>query len=227
MQYHPHTLSSGLCKKNNTLYIAKNELSFLKGVPGYGTFDLEAKRVLTLEGQTNRSIWSLPTIFKSIDISYHKKENWVNGHFESVGRGQEFVFQESDIVQDWVKYLILGNSEGLFEKFECETKYVSDIFNEKPKQWGLNGDPYLWEELKQSLSDIVLPYSEFKFENKIVREFHKKVGSSLFSSKPVFVERYSNGGESSGYIDVETWRNKLIPKLINNLKKANEKGNNK
>ena len=40
------------------------------------------------------------------------------------------------------------------EDIKATSVFVSAIFEEKPKQWGFRGDPYLWEELKKEFSEI-------------------------------------------------------------------------
>lgn len=73
-----------------------------------------------------------------------------------MARVQEFVIQECDIVQDWAKYLISDNETVYrFNSNDPKVKYVSSVFEKLPEQWGLRGNPYRWEELKQSFPDVV------------------------------------------------------------------------
>ena len=90
---------------NNTIYLGSDELTFLKGVPGYGCFRYDPKLVLTKPGET-RTHWDLPQEFKNVKITYHTDRSWRNGYFQSAHRGQEFIFDEASVVEDWGKDII-------------------------------------------------------------------------------------------------------------------------
>ena len=51
------------------------------------------------------------------------------------------------------------------------TKSVSTIFDPEPLQWGLRGDPFLWEYLKEQYQDMPLPYSAKTLREDILRMF--------------------------------------------------------
>lgn len=110
MEYHPHASRSRLCRNKNTLYIAKEKLSFMEGLPGYGAFKYEKHRVLTKEGEQNQSYWDLPRQFRELDISCHKRSDWTDKYFKSNARGQEFVFQEDDAVFRWAKTVLIDEN---------------------------------------------------------------------------------------------------------------------
>lgn len=104
MQYHPHVRSEKRRKnQTNTLYVARDRLSFNQNLPGAAFFNFDMKLVLTKDG-FSRSKWDLdPKIFQSAIISYHRDKAWRNGYFQSVGRGQEFVIKDNYEVENWVK----------------------------------------------------------------------------------------------------------------------------
>lgn len=108
MLYHSHANESKIGKKRNTIYIAKEKLSFAKQNKGYGIFTYNDSLVLTKTGET-RSKWSLPIFLKSKSISYHSDKSWRENYFQSAGRGQEFVIEESTDVEKWAQQLILRN----------------------------------------------------------------------------------------------------------------------
>lgn len=108
MLYHPHITNKRNGEKQNTLYIAKERLSFLPNYKGYGVFDYNDSLVLTKEDES-RSKWKLPELFKSKKISYHTSNSWKNEYFQSADRGQEFVIEESADVEKWAKELIIKN----------------------------------------------------------------------------------------------------------------------
>jgi hypothetical protein len=109
VKYHPHFHPERRKKTNNTIYIARETLSWNKKLPGAGIFSYSKDLVLTKEGYS-KSIWKLPEFFKEVKISYHSKNAWrEDGTFKSIGRGQEFVVEENDKVEKWVKNLIENN----------------------------------------------------------------------------------------------------------------------
>jgi hypothetical protein len=91
---------------------------------------------------------------------------------------------------------------------------VSDLFKPEPAQWGLRGDPYLWEEMASVLSDVPLPPTEAQLSALLEETFSRLVGSSLdTSASSVFVERYSRGGMSSGHVSLGFWQETGFPLL--------------
>ena len=107
MNYHPHALS---CRRvgNNTIYVARECLSWNSSLPGAGTFNYSDNLVLTKDGYS-RSKWQLPELFRNIEITYHSEKSWKKGYYQSVGRGQEFVIQENQEIEGWLKRLISSN----------------------------------------------------------------------------------------------------------------------
>jgi len=106
---HPHTnrekyvrLTGG---ENNTIYIASDELTFLKGFSGYGSFKFHPDLVLTKVGE-RKSRWDLPPEFKGLKITYHTDESWKNDYFQSAAKGQEFIFEEIGVVERWSQNII-------------------------------------------------------------------------------------------------------------------------
>ena len=74
-----------------------------------GTFDFSDDLVLTAEG-CSHSRWKLIDVLrnKEIRLSYHDKEKCImDNYFQSAARGQEFVFEENDVVTRWAREIIL------------------------------------------------------------------------------------------------------------------------
>ena len=105
---HPHLHETRTNKATNTLYLASKQLSFSPQLSGCGTFQFSPELVLSQEGMT-KSKWALPDFFKNVDISYHSKDSWKEGYFQSVGRGQEFVLDATDEIENWVHGIINRN----------------------------------------------------------------------------------------------------------------------
>lgn len=108
---HPHYFYRN--RENNTAYIAREFLSFTPSKPGYGVFSFNEKLVLTAPNN-KRSIWKLPQFFHpqfGTLMSYHEdKTKWAmhNDHciLQSAGRGQEFVIEGNEQVEQWAKDII-------------------------------------------------------------------------------------------------------------------------
>lgn len=91
---------------------------------------------------------------------------------------------------------------------------VSDLFTPEPKQWGLRGDPYLWREMAASLADVETPISFEDLDWRITSKFRELTGTTRATTKsPIFIERYDQGGISSGMISPEFWDSTGLPEL--------------
>lgn len=214
MEYHPHALESRLCRNKNTLYIAKEKLTFMEGLSGYGTFKYADHRVLTKVGEQNRSFWNLPKELRKIDISCHKKSDWTDEYFKSNARGQEFVLQEDDVVLNWTNTIFVDENVVARYREENEKRVIENIFEPTPEQWGLRGDPYLWESLRNYFEQEGLPEDIDEFEIELIKLFKLKTGKSVFDMYSVFVDEYAHGGMSSGHIAIDKWRDSFIPLLM-------------
>lgn len=105
MRYHPHTDNNRLTEKNNTVYVAKERLTFDSSKRGGGIFSFAEKLVLTKDGKS-KSKWDLDSIFRDADISYHSQKNWKEDHFQSTHRGQEFVIEGNQEAEEYIIDLV-------------------------------------------------------------------------------------------------------------------------
>ncbi len=96
---------------------------------------------------------------------------------------------------------------------------LSVIFENKPEQWGLRGDPYLWDEMKEAFVGKNLDVSTRDLANEICEYYEKVVGEPLKYGAMVFVERFAHGGMSSGHVSGKFWICRGIPLLIENFNK--------
>ena len=111
--WHPHSDDSHIYDKkgsisNNTIYIAAKKLvidGIDTGLPGSGLFKFSENRVLTAEGKSC-SKWKLNDVLENVNLSYHDKKCIKDGYFQSMRRGQEFVFNEDPRVIEWAKSII-------------------------------------------------------------------------------------------------------------------------
>jgi hypothetical protein len=105
MAYHPHTNEKRRNNKTNTIYIARDNLTWNESLPGAGRFMFNDKLVLTKEG-FSRSKWNLPDFFRDAEISFHNEDSWKDGYFQSAAIGQEFVIKDSEKIEAWAKNMI-------------------------------------------------------------------------------------------------------------------------
>ncbi|MBQ8198996.1 MAG: hypothetical protein IJZ76_06185 [Lachnospiraceae bacterium] len=104
------------------------------------------------------------------------------------------------------------------EDIKATSIFVSAIFEEEPKQWGLRGDPYLWEDLKKEFSTVPITISLEDFVKEFKEVFEKYTGNPLTSDCHIFLSEYANSGMSSGQICGEFWMDKALPLLVERLK---------
>lgn len=104
MSYHPHIVQPRK-NINNTIYVAKEFLSWDSALPGAGTFLFNDSLVLTKSG-CSRSKWQLPEYFRNAVISHHDQNSWKDSYFQSSPIGQEFVINDNWQVEEWAKQLI-------------------------------------------------------------------------------------------------------------------------
>lgn len=95
-----------------------------------------------------------------------------------------------------------------------ETRFLSEMFDIQPPNWGLRGDPYLWQDMKLAFADIPFPYSSPKLVADIHRIFQEKTGTELSNTVRPYVEAYAHGGASSGMVSGRFWLSTAIPLLI-------------
>jgi hypothetical protein len=95
-------------------------------------------------------------------------------------------------------------------------KQVADLFDPEPGQWGLRGDPYVWQALRDHLGESYLPPSLGEVEAMLYTAFDRLVAVDLATetSTSVYREQFAHGGMSSGQVHLETWRAVLLPLLI-------------
>ncbi|GIH09768.1 hypothetical protein Rhe02_78350 [Rhizocola hellebori] len=93
---------------------------------------------------------------------------------------------------------------------------MDDVFKREPASWGLRGDPHVWRALREHLSGQDIPGSADEVASLLNRGFTELVGLDLLSypASSVYVERYARGGMSSGMVDLDTWRRRLMPLLV-------------
>ena|SRR6266566_5448774 len=101
---------------------------------------------------------------------------------------------------------------------------MADLFDPEPRTWGLRGDPYLWQALREHLSGTDIPASVGEAVALLHAAFGELVGLDLVGdpAPSVYLERYAHGGMSSGMISLDTWRQRFMPMLAERARTALE-----
>jgi hypothetical protein len=74
---------------------------------------------------------------------------------------------------------------------------LARLFQDEPTQWGLRGDPYLWRDMKATLGNSMYPSTEEQFTTLLEQTYQHLTGIPLSNPDPIFVERYSSGGQDA------------------------------
>lgn len=98
---------------------------------------------------------------------------------------------------------------------------IARIFRERPRRWGLRGDPFLWDDLERHFSYIYESLTEDEFLVLFYNAFHMFTGTNLESNKHIHILKYNYGGMSSGRICPEFWIYTALPMLTERLNQIN------
>ena len=102
-------------------------------------------------------------------------------------------------------------------------KTIASLFSTVGIQWGLRGDPYLWEEMHVYFEGVPLPKTAVFLQNLIKDAFIALTGHPFPSEAdhaPIPIKRFDHGGMSSGLVSPEFWRDKAIPELTKRFNDA-------
>lgn len=93
---------------------------------------------------------------------------------------------------------------------------IADLFEPEPATWGLRGDPFVWRSLRAMLTRQVLPTTERDLVEILRSSFRWLTGNDLQdqTTDRIYREELARGGMSSGQVDLEIWRNVLVPLLV-------------
>ncbi len=100
-------------------------------------------------------------------------------------------------------------------------KFVADLFQDKPWQWGLRGDPYLWQEMANHFAGTPLPDTAAQLEQLLSQAFETLTGQPITAEKFVAVERFPRSGMSGGMVSPEFWRETAVPLLLKRFTESN------
>ena len=100
-----------------------------------------------------------------------------------------------------------------------QTKSIKSLFGQNPRSWGLRGDPHLWDEMKSHFEGVPLPASTQELTALVEEAFLSLTDHSLSEVDAFFIERFSHGGMSSGYISPQFWNETAVPLLCERFEK--------
>lgn len=96
---------------------------------------------------------------------------------------------------------------------------MSLLFEEKPRNWGLRGDPILWDMMKDRLRFKEIPEWESVIQLIIEEKYYFITGQNINDDEFKYNEKFDNDGISGGHCSPEFWRTKAIPQIIKNFQK--------
>lgn len=100
------------------------------------------------------------------------------------------------------------------------TQKLSQLFVERPRQWNLRGDPWLWQDLEQCIDAAKPVANADELVAWLEAEIERLVGVPISHSEIVFVKKYAHGGMSSGCVNPKFWRETLLPLLRERFENA-------
>lgn len=93
---------------------------------------------------------------------------------------------------------------------------LADGFDVVHRQWGLRADPHVWRALRERLADVPTPAGEDDVRRAYAAAFGAITGLDLDAEpeRRVYLEDLDHGGMSGGVVDLEWWRTKGLPLLV-------------
>lgn len=98
---------------------------------------------------------------------------------------------------------------------------LSVIFEKEPRQWGLRGDPFMWEELRKECGrKEIEPFCEDEIVSMVCQKFESVSGVPLTYDAEPYVEKYAHGGMSSGHLCGLFWIGRGMAQILQNYHEA-------
>lgn len=98
---------------------------------------------------------------------------------------------------------------------------VADLFRVPPSQWALRGDRFLWSAMQSRLEESRLPATCSDLDTILENAFRELTGRSMSDATDFHLEKYSQGGMSSGHISMDFWNGqakKLLHERFSDLR---------
>lgn len=94
---------------------------------------------------------------------------------------------------------------------------INVIFKE-PTQWGLRGDPQMWDALKE----FALKSNPANFMNAILSEFNRIIENGEKNDRVVFIKVFAIDGMTSGNVSIDWFNETGFPLLKGRYEKVTE-----
>lgn len=93
---------------------------------------------------------------------------------------------------------------------------LGDAFDVMHRQWGMRGDPHVWEALRDLLADAPTPCQTGAVRHAFTDGIHRLTGIDVDREErhQVYLDGFDHGGMSGGVLDVDWWRQEGIPLLV-------------
>lgn len=90
-----------------------------------------------------------------------------------------------------------------------------DAFDLAPGQWGLRGDPHVWQALRDHVGGTPTPSDPDEIRAVLVEGLREVADLDVDTAQePIHREEFAHGGMSSGMVDPSFWREQAIPLLV-------------
>jgi hypothetical protein len=97
---------------------------------------------------------------------------------------------------------------------------ISSLLDEEPRQWGLRGDPFLWDEMRIKSKDKILLETEEMMQDYFYKLFYEITGIEITLNRNISLEKYYVGfGMSGGVVCSKFWIKNGIPFILERYKK--------
>jgi hypothetical protein len=96
---------------------------------------------------------------------------------------------------------------------------ISSLLNEEPIQWGLRGDPFLWDEIRLKTKDVALLENEELMKKYFYNLFKELTGFEISLNENIRIEKYFYGhGMSGGVVCSNFWMTEGFPFILERYK---------
>lgn len=128
-------------------------------------------------------------------------------------------------IQTSLAILSRENTKPVLERGEERSRFIYGLygrvknacgrfFEQPPSQWGLRGDPILWNEMQIEFKKIDLPTNSREL-NSLLREVFKRLTDKRAEKdKTILVKRYDKKGISGGFVSCNFWLEEGFPLII-------------
>ena len=104
--WHPHSADTYTAEHYNTMFVARDKLSFNENLPGAGLLCFREDRVLTAPG-CNKATWIKRSVYDTDSVIGHRKNSSkIEDGLYYAGIWQELGLNETEACEEWAKSII-------------------------------------------------------------------------------------------------------------------------